>query len=76
MAEILTIDQIESRYKNRWVLLTNVTTNAAHEITGGQVVSDSSNRGEIDQKAMRLPAPKRFAVLYMGSLPANAAVLL
>lgn len=75
MDEILTVAQIEARFVAEWVLLEDPQTDDALEVHGGAVRYHSKDRDEVYRKAVEL-RPKRFAVLYTGSIPKHAAVVL
>ena len=75
MDEILTIAEIESRFDAEWVLVEDPQTDGALEVQGGSVRYHSKDRDEVYRKAAEL-RPSRFAVLYTGRIPKNAAVVL
>lgn len=75
MSQVLTIQEIESSFEAEWVLLDEPQANEAHEIQGGRVVSHSKDRDEVYRKAIEL-RPKRFAMLFTGTLPENTAIVL
>jgi len=75
MDEVLTIAEIESRFGSEWVLIEDPETNEALDITAGKVRWHSRNRDEVYRKAIELH-PVRFAVLFTGSIPNDAAVVL
>jgi hypothetical protein len=71
---ILSLAEIEARFPGEWILLEDPTTNEALKVQGGTVLCHAKSRDEIYQKAVELK-PKRFAVLFMGSLPEGTEVL-
>ena len=75
MPENLTIQEIEARFDSEWILVENPETNEQLEVQRGLVVHHSKDRDEVYRKAIEL-RPKRFAVLYTGTLPEDAAVVL
>jgi hypothetical protein len=75
MNGVLTVAQIERRFKSEWVLLEDPTTNEALEIQSGRVVCHSKDRDEV-YRAATSRRPKRFAVLYTGKLPEDSAIVL
>lgn len=75
MNEILTIMQIEARFASEWVLVVDPQTNDALEVLSGKVSWHSKDRDEIYRKAVEL-RPRRFAVLYTGTMPKDTAVVL
>jgi hypothetical protein len=75
MNEVLTIAEIESQFQSEWVLVENPQTNEALEVQGGKVLHHSKDRDEVYRKAVELH-PKRFAMLYTGTMPPNTAIVL
>jgi hypothetical protein len=75
MSEVLTIAEIESRFQSEWVLVGDPQTNEALKVQGGQVLYHSKDRDEFDRKALEF-RPKRFAVLYTGTMPPDTAIVL
>ena len=75
MDEILTIAEIESRFDAEWVLVEDPQTDHALEVRSVSVRYHSKDRDEVYRKAAEL-RPARFAVLYTGRIPKNAAVVL
>jgi hypothetical protein len=74
MEEMMTIDEIQSRFDSEWVLVEDPTTNAALEVLAGKVRCHSKDRDEVYREAVRL-RPKRFAMLYTGSMPEDTAIV-
>ncbi len=75
MDDLLTISEIESRFKSEWVLVEDPQTNDILEVQGGRVRWHSQDRDEVYRKAVEL-RPKQFAVLYTGIIPKDTAVVL
>jgi hypothetical protein len=75
MDKILTLSEIEAQFKSEWVLVTNPITNEALEVQSGQVVFHSPDRDEVYRMAKAMH-PTRFAVLYTGTIPFNAGIVL
>ena len=75
MDEILTVAEMESRFVAEWLLVEDPQTNDALEVHGGVVRCHSKDRDEVYRKAVEL-RPRRFAVLYTGAIPKDAAVVL
>jgi hypothetical protein len=76
MNEVLTMSEIESRYRDQWILIEEPQTNEAHEVLAGKVRCHSRNRDDIDRSMMEIPPPRQLAIVYTGRLPANSAVVL
>lgn len=75
MADILTVAEIQSQFPSEWVLVENPDTNASLEVQSGTVLYHSKDRDEVYRKAIEL-RPKRFAMLYTGSIPKDTAIVL
>jgi hypothetical protein len=75
MDSILTFSQIEAQFDSEWVLVSDPQTDESLVVKGGTVLWHSADRDEVYQKAIELH-PKRFAVLYTGTLPEDAAIIL
>jgi hypothetical protein len=75
MNEILTIAEIEAKFISEWVLVEDPQTNEALEVLRGKVRYHSKDRDEIYRKAVNL-RPKRFAMIYTGTLPEDTAIVL
>ena len=75
MANIMTVAEIESRFKSEWVLVEDPEMNESLEVQSGKVLYHSTDRDEVYRKAVEL-RPKRFAMLYTGTIPENTAIVL
>ena len=75
MDELLTVAEIQSKFPGEWVLVEDPQTDESSEVQGGKVRCHSNDRDEVYRKAVEL-RPRRFAVLYNGSIPEDAAVVL
>jgi len=75
MSEVLTIAEIESRFPSEWVLVKDPQTNEALEVQSGRVLYHSLDRDEVYRKAVEL-RPKRFAMLYTGTIPQDTGIVL
>ena len=75
MNQILTIAEIEAKFKSEWVLVEEPQTNEALEVLSGKVRYHGRDRDEIYRKAVKL-RPKRFAMIYTGTLPEDTAIVL
>lgn len=75
MNDVLTVSEIEERFDSEWVLIEEPQTNEALELEAGIVRWHSKDRDEVIRKAVELH-PKRFAVLYTGTIPENTEVAL
>jgi endo-1,4-beta-mannosidase len=73
--EVLTVAQIESRFESEWVLVEEPRTNEALEVQSGRVLWHSKDREEVYRKAVQV-RPKRFAILYTGTMPQGTEIAL
>ena len=75
MSDVLSATEIRQRFDSEWVLLDDPKTDAALEVQSGRVLSHSKDREEVYRKAIEL-RPKRFAVIYTGTMPKDTAIIL
>jgi len=75
MDDIFTIAEIESKFQSEWVLIEDPQTNESLEVKSGKVRYHSKDRDEVYRKAVEL-RPKRFAMLYTGTIPKDTAIVL
>ncbi len=75
MDDILTVGEMESRFIAEWLLVEDPQIDDALEVLSGVVRYHSKDRDEVYRKAVEL-RPRRFAVLYTGEIPKDAAVVL
>lgn len=75
MDEVLTIAEITSRFAAEWILVEDPETDESLEVLSGKVRLHSKDRDEVYREAVKL-RPKRFAVLYTGTIPENTAIVL
>jgi hypothetical protein len=68
MDEMLTIDEIESRYAPDWVLIGEPQVDEKLSVLGGKVLFHSPDRDEVWRKAGELGLD-RTAVRYLGPTP-------
>ena len=75
MDEVLTIAEIEGRFESEWVLIEDPSTNEALEVRGGTVRCHGKDRDEVYRLAVQI-RPKRFAIVYTGTMPGDTAIAL
>jgi hypothetical protein len=75
MVQVMSIDQINARFDSEWVLLEDPLQDDRLGVQGGSVLHHSKDRDEVYRKAVEL-RPKRFAVVYTGSMPPDTAIVL
>ena len=72
----MTIQEMEARYDGEWILVGEPETAETREVIKGMVLHQSKDRDEVYRRAIALPPPKRYAVLFTGKMPANTAIVL
>ena len=75
MSDALTVAEIESQFPSEWVLLSEPNTDESLEVQSGKVLFHSKDRDEVYRRAIEL-RPKRFAMLYTGTIPEGTAIVL
>lgn len=75
MDDVLNLTQIKAQFASEWVLVEDPQTNEALEVQSGKVRWHSKDRDEVYRKAVAL-CPKRFAILYTGTMPQGTAIVL
>jgi hypothetical protein len=68
MDEILTLEEMESRFPSEWLLIGDPQTDDQQRLVAGRVLFHSPDRDERDRKMLELRLP-RFAVRYTGPFP-------
>jgi hypothetical protein len=74
MSSVLTIAEIASRFPSEWVLIEDPQTDDSLEVQSGVVRYHSTDRDEVYRKAVE-SRPKRFAMLFTGTMPRNTAIV-
>ena len=75
MSDVMTKAEIEAQFVGEWILVEDPETDAANEVLRGRVTCHSKIRDEVYRAAVT-HRPKRFAVLYTGTMPPNTAIVL
>ncbi|MFQ5652916.1 MAG: hypothetical protein ACE5IY_23560 [bacterium] len=75
MKKVLTMAEIRAQFHSEWILIEDPETDAALEVQRGKVRYHSKDRDEVYREAVRL-RPKRFAMLYTGTIPKDTAIVL
>jgi len=73
--QVLTMAEIEAQFESEWVLVEDPQTNKDLEVQRGRVCYHSRDRDEVYRKAVQL-RPKRFAMLYTGTIPKDTVIVL
>lgn len=72
MTERLTMEEIETRFKDEWVLLVDLDKDDhGPQLRGGRVAAHCKDRIVIDRESVKLPRPVHCAILYAGTLSAT-----
>lgn len=71
----MTLDEIESRFLSQWILIGDPQTDENLRVRGGAVLHHGKDRDEVYRKSVEL-RPKRFAMHYTGTMPADTEVIL
>lgn len=75
MIDVLTIDEIETRFPSEWVLIGDPQTDAYQRLLAGTVLFHSPDRDDVNRKLLEL-RPPRFAFRYLGSMPEDLALII
>jgi hypothetical protein len=75
MDEVLTIAEIEEKFESEWVLIEDPSTDESLEVRGGKVRCHGKDRDEEYRRAGQI-RPRRFAIVYTGSMPGNTVIAL
>ncbi|MGI4788092.1 MAG: hypothetical protein ACRYFS_04500 [Janthinobacterium lividum] len=75
MNEVLTVQEIESRYEAEWVLVGDPEVTLQLEVVGGKILYHSKDRDEVYQKAIEL-RPEHSAYLYTGRVAKGMVMML
>ena len=72
--ELLSVEEIEDRFESEWILVGDTELDSHFRVIRGKVIWHSKDRDEVYREAVRL-RPKRFAMLYTGTLPRDTAIV-
>lgn len=75
MSELMSVAEIRDRFRSEWVLLKDPEFTRSLEVKMGTVLWHSKDRDDVYRKAREL-RPKHSAILYTGTLPEEAVVVL
>ena len=75
MSDILTFTEIKERFDSEWVLIENPETDEGLNIKQGKILWHSKNRDEVYRKAREIH-PAHSAILFVGQLPDDVAIIL
>jgi len=72
---VLSRTEIEAKFDSEWVLIEDPQTDEALEVRSGTVRCHGKDRDEVYRRAIEIRA-KRFAIVYTGKMPEDAAIIL
>ena len=75
MNRVLTLEEIQSQFASEWVLVGDPELSESLTVIRGTVLWHSPNRDDVYRRAREL-RPRHSAILYTGTLPDEAAVVL
>ena len=75
MNDVMTLAEMEERFKSEWILVGNPETDESLEIIRGEILCHSADRDTVYRKAVEL-RPKDSAIVYTGKMPKNTAIVL
>ena len=73
--DVLTVEEIKSRYDSEWILLADPEVNSRQEVISGRLLFHSKDRDEVYRKAIELK-PKHSAFIYTGKIPDDIVYVL
>ncbi len=73
--DFLAMTEIEAKFDSEWVLVEDPLMNDTMEIQGGRVLFHSGDRDAVYREAAKTH-PKKFAMLYVGKIPKDTAIVL
>ena len=75
MNALLSLAEMGDQFDSEWILVDEPVLDESNNVQAGSVLAHSKDRDEVYRTAAAL-RPKRFAVLYTGTAPANTAIVL
>jgi hypothetical protein len=61
MTEVMTMEEIEARFPEEWLLIDQPEMDERDQLKRGRVVFHSPDRDEVYRKALELPVPRDIA---------------
>jgi hypothetical protein len=74
MDEVLTLEEINSRFPSEWILIADPELDENLEVVRGRIVIHSKDRKEVDRKAIQLRL-KSSAFHYTGQIPEDTVIV-
>lgn len=75
MEKLMSISEIEDEFEDEWVLIEDPEFRNDLELSHGKVLFHAPNREDIYRKAKELK-PDESAIMYMGDVPDDIAVVI
>ncbi|HJT77092.1 MAG TPA: hypothetical protein VJ739_07790 [Gemmataceae bacterium] len=75
MSDVLTIAEIEARYRDEWILIGDPELDEALQVLSGKVLYHGKDRDEMYRKAQESKV-RRIATLYTGEIPEDEEMIL
>ena len=75
MSETLTVAEMHARYASEWLLVGEPQTGETLQVQAGKLLFHSKDRDEVYRKAIEL-RPKRFAMVFTGTIPKDTVIVL
>jgi hypothetical protein len=75
MGEIMTMEEMESRFKDEWILIEDPETTEMLQVTRGKVLWHGKDKKELYRVALEL-RPRSSAIWYIGIWPKDKIVIL
>jgi hypothetical protein len=72
--EIVTVAEMECRYKGEWVLLTEPVLGEDHRVLSGKIVAHGPDRDEVYDAGLQIPPPRHLATLCFKEREEGTAV--
>ena len=73
--EVLTIDELKSRFDSEWVLLEDPEVDKQQRVVRGKLVWHSTDRDDVYRQAAARRL-KHGALLFAGEMPEDAVIIL
>ena len=61
MSNVMTMEEIEARFPEEWILIDQPEKDEYGRVTRGRVVSHGPNRDDVYAKALEIPSPRHIA---------------
>ncbi|MEX0718982.1 MAG: hypothetical protein WD066_20475 [Planctomycetaceae bacterium] len=75
MNEILTIDEINERYPDEWIIIGDPDLDESLQVLGGTVLLHGKDRDEVYRRVAALPTPLNIATHDTGEVPDDMVIV-